>query len=327
MNVSIRLVARLLVIGASAGLGARPAVVQSTERLTVPVLVLRADGAAVTGLDASDFSVREGDRERRVASVDDGVPASLLLLLDTSASVSTHDGLGIAVDSTALRFGQPPGRRGADGGVLERAVRRGFVDLLRVADRADVRNLEDREPRGLTNDKATLLAVARRAIDVPDSRRYGPSPIWDATIDAIRILGAEPMPRALILWTDGEATGNVYSSTDARQAAIDAGVSIHVVSEATVRRALQSATTEITIDARHRLRDVAEATGGLYLEDTGRSRDPEPLFARIVSAAQRGYRVTFADDSGDARQLELNVTVREPGANVHAPRWVRRHGR
>jgi hypothetical protein len=136
---------------------------------------------------------------------------------------------------------------------------------------------------------------AARVLDVPMAERHGPSPLWDGLDAAVRLLEREPDPRAVIVWTDGHASGNRLTRHDVVRRALAAGVPIHVVSAAREMTIRQSETTAAVIRPAVYLEWVARQTGGMYVSEhlSGPMRlrgDPGPAVRYILEQMVRPDR-------------------------------------
>jgi hypothetical protein len=261
------------------------------------IVVRTADGVVVSGLGPSAFRLTCSGRASPIDEVKQGLPVSIVLVLDVSTSVSAHQGLGVAADDPATRFGRWFGDWDAHGGRLGPALEKGFIGRLRPVERAVIGYFGASGlslSKALTNDRQELLAEVRNAIAVAPSERLGPSPLWDSLAIAIPLAAQQPFPRAVMVWTDGEATGNHRSYAEVRDLAVARRVPVVVVSEATERRLVQSRTTALVASPGSQLTSLAQATGGAYLPDTGESRDPSPLFSRAVDDLTHSYVVSRA---------------------------------
>ena len=206
---------RLLVIAAvtALGLAAVPAVPQPAPLELIDVGVEGADGQAVTGLTRDDFQVTTGGAARPIESFAVGPeqPLSLVLLFDVTSSMDNM------IKRSVLRSG----------------VEKWFVDRLAPQDRVHVGSFGKQMSIGAPiagNPRALMMAV-RKALDPRDADTFGPSPIWDAVDLAVETLANASGRRAIILVTDGRATGNRQSRESVAMRAVAARVAVSVVGE------------------------------------------------------------------------------------------------
>ena len=114
-------------------------------------------------------------------------------------------------------------RPGMVGGMAD-----GLLNRLRPQDRVLLMRFAGHQGWTLgawSEDRAQNLATARMLLDPVDPMHVtGPSPIWDAVASAARLLESQPGPRAIVLVTDGHATGNRLGVADAAAEAAQRGV-------------------------------------------------------------------------------------------------------
>lgn len=113
------------------------------------------------------------------------------------------------------------------------AVRDGLLARLTPADRvltgafaSEIRLVSsDQEP---TNQNQ--LDGLRQAVTGEPGWRYGPSRLWDAVTAAVARVANAPLPRVVVVVTDGEASGNESSSADVAEKLRNHNVSLWAVS-------------------------------------------------------------------------------------------------
>ena len=177
-----------------------PAPAAQMRRVSVQALVTDADGRAVADLTAQDFQIASDGRSRAIESFSAAPsPATIVLLLDASASMDGTLGPGTAVPGLQSAMDAWLGARGP------------FADRWRIASFARQLHLG----AAFGSDPATVTASARSVLAVPDEERFGPSPIWDAVDAGLDVLERETGKRALVLVTDGRSTGNRLGVRDA----------------------------------------------------------------------------------------------------------------
>jgi hypothetical protein len=116
---------------------------------------------------------------------------------------------------------------------------------------------------------AELKADWRNLFRLPPVDWLGPSPIWDVLGDLIEMLAGEPGPRAIILISDGQATGNRRSPKDVASLAREFAVRISVVGEESIMstRPVQTMEQAIGKNPTANLKMVAEHSGGRFYFD------------------------------------------------------------
>jgi VWFA-related protein len=250
----------------------------STDAVIVPARVLDGRGQFVQGLDPGRFRLYEDGRPQEIVSIlSDGTPASVVLALDMSASMRP---------------------KLAD---LRRAAAR-FLEAVRPGDAVTLAGFnESFFPLTLpeADDAARLAALDQL-------RPWGDTALYDSLIRAAGLLRAQPSPRAIVAFTDGD---DVISRAPAP----------------TVRTALQAADAVLYLvfgaDAPPpgsplaRLAGIADETGGAAwfaprMETLG------DRFTNIVHDLSSGYVLTYLPDRpvGDGAWRELRVELEGPGS-------------
>jgi hypothetical protein len=197
-----------------------------------------------------------------------GERLTVVLLLDVSASVS-H--LPLALDP---RFAQ---------------VFNAFLQGLAPADRAAV-GVIARETRfsQVTSDRRELATSVRQLLQVADTVRLGPSPVWDALIEAVPV-AVDPSGRsAIVLFSDGKSAGNVHGLDEVIDRARQSRVSVSAVVEGPSTVLLARATS--ALDPGDAIERLTQATGGHRLLDRPpdpRQRNPGPLVSLIMEQLHR----------------------------------------
>lgn len=280
---------------------ARPAPVPG--RVLVYVQVDQADGKPASGLTRNDFDVLVDGQPQPIESFTaDETPISVVLLLDESAS---------------MRMGDL-----ASGIVIQRTLDQWFPFSLKPADRARVGAiarqvyLSDR----FTTNRHELVDAAFDARTRPPADKLGPSPIWDAVDAAVTALEAEAGHRAILLFTDGRATGNRTSLADTGAHAMRSGTSVHVIAEHdTPLTIIQADGTEAIIAPGTGLRWLAEHTGGAFVSDRPFPwSDPGPIVARMLEGLHHTWAIGFVPPVRDGLVHGLDVKARAAGLTARA---------
>jgi hypothetical protein len=124
-----------------------------------------------------------------------------------------------------------------------------------------------------------------------------------------------------VLVTDGQASGNRLSLSQAIETAVASRVVVHVVSQKSWWSSSIAAPSETFV------KRLADETGGLFRVDDALSRQlwdkPARVFRDIVEAIHNTHeiRVQLEDISAGTHELKLETPV--PGLLVHAPRRIR----
>lgn len=184
------------------------------------------------------------------------------------------------------------------------------------------------------NNSAGLRAAVRGMLDVAavePNDRMGASPTWDVIAKVARLMHDAPAPRAIVLLTDGESSGNVRSVEDAAREAVALGVSVSVIIESPADEIDRPSLTRVRYPPeypRDRLvGQMATWTGGLMIKDDRQTRTtwgwntPGPPLAPIFGALHGRHRMTFALQ-GLKEGATVEVRARNPRHRVYAPRWL-----
>src|SRR5262245_29539427 len=149
-----------------------------------------------------DFRLRVDSEPRSVIAVRPAPgPLAILLILDAGDQAIWRASLTPRPDARAA---------------LARVIERQFINRLDPADRVRIASFGAR--LGLsaryTTDRKELGAALLKALTLSKEDREGPSPIWDVVSDGLADVSGQPGRRAIVLYTDGEATANVGTPAD-----------------------------------------------------------------------------------------------------------------
>jgi Ca-activated chloride channel family protein len=269
----------------------------------VDVAVESAGGQPVVGLTKDDFAIISGGATRPIelfAAEADPV-LSIVLLFDTSASV---DGVTRRSEVRA-------------------SVEKWFLHRLEPRDRIHIGSFARETVIGpaLSGNSKDLIGAIRKALDPREADTLGPSPVWDALAAAVATLANAEGRRAVLLLTDGRATGNRLSLEEAEARAVAAGVAVSVVGEDREMTIAQDATTGVRVRPGVALARIANITGGLYLPDRDIPAAPGEILARLLADLRGRYTLGFLPPVRDGKPHELNVRVSRPGLTLRARRF------
>ena len=169
------------------------------------------------------------------------------------------------------------------------------------------------------NSKAFLTAV-RKTLDPRDEETLGPSRLWDALDEAIKALAQSEGRRAVLLVTDGQATGNRDGPQEVAPRAVAAGVAVSVVGLDWERTIRQDAETGVRVRPGVALEWIAGATGGRYLRDRLIPAEPGPVLERLLADLHERYTLGFTPPVADGKMHDLEVRVRKSGVRLRARR-------
>ena len=168
-----------------------------------------------------------------------------------------------------------------------------------------------------------------------------PSPIWDALDAAAGVVGDLKTPKAVIIITDGRATGNALGLEELALRAAARDVSISSISEADEKVLPQGRDPATRVRPDASLEWLADETGGLYLEDGIARRNIQPRadpfgyvreimntpsqpglwLTRVTSLLRQRHLVSFAGPD-DGRPHRLDVRARTAGVTIRARRHL-----
>jgi VWFA-related protein len=275
---------------------------QRVPLVLLDVAVEDSDAQLVTTLTRDDFEIVTEGASRPIESfdADRARPLSLVLLFDVSASMETMSKWKVVRDG----------------------VEKWFVDRLSPRDRVHVGSFAKQTligPPLSGNPKAVFSAVGK-ALDPREADTLGPSPIWDAIDLAVATLARTEGRRAVLLITDGRATGNRLSPEDAAARAAAEGVAVSVVGEDWEMTIRQDGNTGVRVRPGIALERIATVTGGLYLPDRSNPSAPGPIFERLLADLRGRYTLGFTPPARDGKLHQVDVHVRRPGLKLRVRR-------
>jgi Mg-chelatase subunit ChlD len=196
-------------------------------------------------------------------------------------------------------------------GSLDPATRR-IASGVRAGDAIRVGTFADRILIGATPvvDRASATMAAREV-----TQTGGASPLWDAlcvSVDALR--KAEGL-RAVVIVSDGLATGNDRGIEEAYELATPSGVIVSVVGVAD--SALMVSRQMEILGRNDALRRLARDTGGRYSELKKPGGDPVPLVVSALDDLRNRTRLAFVPPVRDGAVHRVGVALH--GRPVPAP--------
>ncbi|HXH08000.1 MAG TPA: VWA domain-containing protein [Vicinamibacterales bacterium] len=259
----------------------------SIELVALNVAVLDRDRRYVRGLSAADFAVFEDGVRQDLAFFATGeVPLDLILLIDTSASMS--DKMPI-VHEAALGFMRTL-RAGDRGAVV------GFSDTARVL-----------EP--LTSDGERLAAAIR------STQARGSTALYNAVYVAAKVFGrssaaGELRRQAVVVLSDGEDTSSLITFDDALEQVKRSGMTFFTIS---MRSRTSRAEGPQHSQAIYAMRILARETGGEAFEPQ-RVEELASVYGRIADELGHQYCLAYMPKNGRAdgrfRRVVVQVATR-----------------
>ena len=255
--------------------------------ISVPVRIAPAPGEArraCATIDARALEVELRGRSIEQADIElDRAPRPTLHALVLDRSSSLGEGLPRAREAAAAYLARlaPP---------LERGL------VLVFDEGAELR-------QAVTNDRERLVAAVR------DVRQSARTALLDALHATLGELGYHTERPVVVLLTDGADVASVHGLDDVRRAAAAlSDLTLFVIG-------VELDAAERTEQNRQALRELAEGTGGLFLE-VDRTQGIEPLFASITDALEREAILTVVDPEPEAELGELRVRSRERACRI-----------
>ncbi len=275
------------------------------KTVAVYATVTGKDGRLLPDLQKDAFEVRDNGKPQPITVFSNEVqPISVVIMLDHSGSMRGNVGL------------------------VERAAEE-FVQRLAAGDAARIGTFSDRieiRPEAFTGDKEALLRILRAEPQVT-----GPTPLWNATDEAIAALREREGRKVILLFSDGGDAPmnfrlNNRSIMDVMRRAQQEDVMVYAIGlQTTVLLgpsgarggigSLGGSMTSVRPDPG--LATIAGDTGGGYFELT-RAENLGETFAQVAEELHHQYALGFAPSKLDDRMHKLEVRVTERGAKVRS---------
>ncbi len=304
------------------------------ETIRVNVMVEDAAGKPVTGLTRDDFEIWSGGEQHpidRFSAPSSTSPLTLVVLVDITASQLNCPALKPLPEPVMSTAGRGSGTTPLTriGEAWGRFVLQGF----RPADRVRVGSIGRQvaiSPR-FTSDAAEIKRNWQALFDVPPIEWLGPSPIWDAVERAVATLADEPGHRAIVLITDGQASGNVHGYSEVSALAARAGVSVSIIAEDSMLPTMPlTSMAGAGVDPALRLRSMADFTGGSFALDRGPiapndrcfATNPAPLFKNALERLHAAYALSFEFSETGGQSQKLEVRLKRPERGVVRARKI-----
>jgi hypothetical protein len=256
----------------SVALTAPRTTLRASDAISIAVAVTRADGEAVAGLTKDDFELSIDNTPTVIESLSPpGAAVTMVVLFDASASVTNY-------------------------GNLHAEIERSIVPALGEGDRVRIGAIARRLLLGDRFNSAPrdILADGRRLLAVGDDEKTGPSPIWDAIDTSIRALESEPGRRAILIASDGRATGDALAALDVVRHAVSSGVIVQALVDNRQMVIAQGGDVAVSIQPWIGLKRLAAETGGLCLPEEAvpsgtEMPKPGPILTRLVKDLRQMY--------------------------------------
>jgi Ca-activated chloride channel family protein len=254
------------------------------------VTVVDRKGGLVTDLTRDDFEVREDGELQTITlfargdAVESAPPLRLGLLFDTSGSMEESIGFS---RSAAIKFLN----------TVQEARDITLVDF----------DTEVRVVRYGQHDFARLVERIRKR--KPD----GNTALYDALGVYLDGASTEEGRRTLVLYTDGGDTSSAMTFGEAQTLLRASDITLYAIGF------LSHLSQSLQFDQRHKLRTLAELTGGLAFFPTA-IKDLEPTYEKIAAEIRSqftlGYLSTNTRLDGSWRKVEIKV--KRPGTKARS---------
>jgi hypothetical protein len=224
-------------------------------------------------------------------------PLTITILVDVTASLHPCPGTVAGIrpippvtGAGKLPLAQPtwPIPRAVTGFALNGLLAEDEVRIGAVGRRLILKGPFRGDSRELKNDWRGLF-------ELPPMEWLGPSPLWDALAQSVAVLAGQTGRRAIVLISDGQASGNVLGHREVAERAARAGVSLSFVFEEPVLPPTRTAMSTAGVDPGHWFRAAADLTGGIVVIDPATPDQTKPCvvydpsrFLRIVLERLRG---------------------------------------
>ena len=245
----------------------------SSAELTITIT--DADLRAVTGLDASNFSIFvDGELQTPIDVNLSTTPISVCLVLDYSGSMSNN--ALEAMEEAAKIF-------------VQNMYEDDYGEILKFSVEIEIM-------QSFTDDKDALIDAIEEAPDFP---RVSTS-LYDAIYQAISDTAGQTGNKAVIAMSDGDDNKSQKSASEVIEHAVLNDVSVFTIG------------LELEIDAND-LRIIAKQTGGVYYESPA-PEDLAAIYQALSIILKNQYQVTFETtvcdpDNIDDTEHELEIVV------------------
>ncbi len=269
--------------------------------INVPITIRHPEGGFIKGLGQKDFRIFEdGEPQEIVFFAQEGLPARIALVLDTSGSV------------------------GSEWGTIKYATKR-FLEHLKPDDRFSLVsfNTEIRLKMDWSRSTDRLDAV------LTSIYCKGNTKLWDAIyVVSNDVFKGIREKKAMIIMSDGMDNESAVSYDEALQAAIRSEAAVYVVSKTEAVRQLYLSNRgsyyggipqEAFVQADLVLRKLAYETGGrvLYPNTFGQL---DNIYAQVDEELRNQYTLGYISSNTvkDGGYRKISVAVNAPGAVVSA---------
>lgn len=265
------------------------------RRATTVVMATNRDLRPATGLACQSFAVFVSGTRTPTLGCTPGAPIALAILVDATRSISYFADVQSAIRDVASR--------------------------LRPQDRASVawfgREYVPGEPLGRDRD---VFDRAGRAIWKAKQGHTGNSPLWDALNATLTRLEPEPGFRAVLVITDGRASGNLLPFEIVLNHAVNAAIPVSFLMPNLLAWQQPSRRDGPVRAPWERPVQMARTTGGLTGGLGALQGSLRDQLRRMIAFHQSAYQVAFETTvPADGRPVPLEIRIGRPGLTLSAP--------
>ena len=285
----------------------RPRGVQAPHPIAIHATVEAPNGVPLEGLTSDDFEILSGGIPQTVTlAAAAPLPLDTLLVADLTSSV-TGRLRGVWATPWPEAFSLAADR---------------LITDVRSGDRARVMAMIG--PRFVpspvwSGDRATLQR-ALRVFAIPDGP-VEPSPLWDAVDEALTLFPPDARRRAIVVVTDGRATGNRAPLAEVIERTMLAGIAVSIVELTPPTRSLGVPHSERAPGPTALLERLTAASGGVHrlvTPDARGNHNTRTAVGQILDLMRTSYLLTFTPPTAGPAIRPIEVRVKRPGVTVRA---------
>ena len=285
----------------------RPRATQVPGPVAIHVTVEAPNGVPLEGLTRDDFDIVSGGVPQPFTlAAAAPLPIDTLLVADLTSSV-TGRLRGVWATPWPDAFSLAADRLITDVRTEDRARVMGMIGPRFVASPA------------WSGDRPTLQR-ALRVFAIPDGP-VEPSPLWDAVDEALTLFPPEARRRAIVVVTDGRATGNRAPLAEVAERAMLAGIAVSIVELTPPTRSLAVPHSERAPGPTALLERLTAASGGVHrlvTPDARGNHNTRTAIGQILDLMRTSYRLTFTPPAAGPAVRPIEVRVTRPGVTVRA---------
>jgi hypothetical protein len=271
------------------------------------------NGVPLESLTRDDFEVVSAGVSQPLATVSPG-PLALHTLLVADLTTSVTGRLrGVWVTPWPEAFSLAADR---------------LITDLRTVDRARVMGMIGPRFIPSTSWSSDRLALQRalRVFAGPADGLVEPSPLWDAVDEALTLFPPAAGRHAMVLVTDGRASGNRASLAEVSQRAMLTGVAVSIVELDPQPRSLGIPHSEHLPGPAALLQRLAATSGGVYRfvsPDLRGNHNTRMAVGQILDLMRTSYVLTFVPPAEGPAVRTVEVRINRPGLTVRARQGYR----